>query len=107
MGAVFFLSFFFLPSLFFFFFPWRLKHELNVISAVVCARCAIIRQVVVVSHKFEGVRILERHRMVNAALRVELTETVHALSITAKTPEQWERDAISTPSPPCLGGSKR
>lgn len=42
--------------------------------------------VTVVSDNFEGVAILERHRMVNDCLQEELEQKgVHALSIKAKT----------------------
>ena len=43
--------------------------------------------VMVVSDAFSGKSRLERHRMVNAALADEL-KTVHALVITALTPEE-------------------
>lgn len=42
--------------------------------------------VIVVSDKFDGVALIDRHRMVNECLKVELEEKgVHALSIKAKT----------------------
>ena len=42
--------------------------------------------VVVVSDSFEGVALIERHRMVNDCLKEELEEKgLHALSIKAKT----------------------
>lgn len=44
--------------------------------------------VVVVSAAFAGKPRLERHRMVNAALAEELKGRVHALAITALTPEE-------------------
>lgn len=45
----------------------------------------------IVSEQFEGKRLLERHRMVNAALEKEMKE-IHALSITkVLTPEQWKQ----------------
>ncbi|OWM76395.1 protein BOLA2 [Punica granatum] len=45
----------------------------------------------IVSSQFEGKRLLERHRMVNAALAEEMKE-IHALSIRkALTPEQWKQ----------------
>ena len=49
----------------------------------------------IVSEKFEGKRLLERHRLVNAALEEELKE-IHALSIKkALTPEQWKQQQES------------
>jgi stress-induced morphogen len=47
--------------------------------------------VYVVSGTFSGKSRLERHRMVNAALAEELSGTIHALAITALTPEEGER----------------
>ncbi len=65
-------------------------------------------KVVVVSAKFEGVSILERHRLVNSCLSAELNRAggIHALSITAKTPAQWTANSSVPKSPACLGGSK-
>jgi stress-induced morphogen len=63
--------------------------------------------VTVVTSKFDGVPLIERHRQVNAALADELASGVHALAIAAKTPEQWSKSQ-QTPltTPNCLGGSK-
>jgi BolA protein len=47
--------------------------------------------VVVVSPAFAGKSRLERHRLVNAALAEELQGGVHALAITALTPEERQR----------------
>ncbi len=44
--------------------------------------------VVVVSPAFAGKSRLERHRMVNAVLAEELAGPVHALAVTALTPEE-------------------
>merc|ERR1712216_3012 len=53
-------------------------------------------KVVVVSTKFDGQKLIDRHRSVNNVLSKELAgeavegaPAVHALSIVAKTPEQW------------------
>ncbi|XP_030638378.1 bolA-like protein 1 [Chanos chanos] len=63
-------------------------------------------RVLVVSTQFEGQSLLQRHRMVNEALREELSTCVHALAIQAKTPQQWGSNPSLAKSPPCLGGSK-
>jgi BolA protein len=64
-------------------------------------------KVVIVSARFAGVGLVQRHRLVNAALAEELGGGVHALSIEALTPEQWAaRGGATLASPPCLGGSK-
>ncbi|XP_022971633.1 protein BOLA2 [Cucurbita maxima] len=45
----------------------------------------------IVSERFEGKRLLERHRLVNAALEEEMKE-IHALSIKkVLTPQQWKQ----------------
>mmetsp|Transcript_37023 Transcript_37023/g.81340 ORF Transcript_37023/g.81340 Transcript_37023/m.81340 type:complete len:135 (-) Transcript_37023:439-843(-) len=65
-------------------------------------------KVVVVSEAFESKPLIARHRLVNDALQEELAGPIHALSIVAKTPEQWEKSGGTFPkSPPCMGGSKR
>ncbi|KAJ8683164.1 hypothetical protein QAD02_018956 [Eretmocerus hayati] len=62
-------------------------------------------KVVVVSDQFENVPLIKRHRMVMDLLKHELQNGVHALSIVAKTPSQWEESEKSIePSPNCRGG---
>ena len=64
-------------------------------------------KVVVVSNSFEGKNLLGRHRLVNASLRAELEAGLHALSIIALTPAQWqERGGEVMASPLCGGGNK-
>ena len=58
------------------------------------------------SKAFEGKKLLDRHRMVNDALAKELEDSIHALSIQAKTPAQWAKSSKVADTPPCLGGSK-
>lgn len=49
----------------------------------------------IVSAAFEGKRLLERHRLVNAALTEEMKE-IHALSVTkALTPQQWQQEGAA------------
>ena len=50
--------------------------------------------VIVVSPAFAGKSRLERHRMVNAVLADELSGKIHALAVTALTPE----DAAKQPA---------
>ncbi|XP_028171595.1 bolA-like protein DDB_G0274169 [Ostrinia furnacalis] len=62
-------------------------------------------KVVVVSDKFDGLPLIKRHRLVNDLLKEELQTGVHALSIVAKTPTQWdESDKVVESSPNCRGG---
>lgn len=68
-------------------------------------------KVVVVSPDFDGMTIIQRHRKVNSVLADELQREggIHALSIVAKTPAQWNEmvksgTAVIEPSPNCRGG---
>ncbi|KJE95377.1 hypothetical protein CAOG_008920 [Capsaspora owczarzaki ATCC 30864] len=64
--------------------------------------------VVVVSDAFKGRSLIDRHRQVNALLKDELKAGVHALSIQAQTPEQWQAaNCTVAGTPNCLGGDKR
>ena len=64
-------------------------------------------KVTIVSTQFEGMRLLDRHRMINDLLASELAGPVHALAIHAYTEANWEsRFGMAPMSPPCLGGSK-
>lgn len=66
-------------------------------------------KVLVVSEQFDSKSLVQRHRLVNETLAKELEGPVHALSIVAKTPTQWETmvangTAEIPPSPNCRGG---
>ncbi|MCA2018105.1 BolA/IbaG family iron-sulfur metabolism protein [Vibrio tritonius] len=62
-------------------------------------------KVVVVSDKFENLRLIARHRLVNQALAEELANHIHALAIHTYTPDEWkERSSGSPDSPMCVGG---
>jgi BolA protein len=62
---------------------------------------------VIISERFVGIPLLDRHRLVNDVLAHELKSGVHALSLTVLTPMEWEsRGGQINASPPCLGGSK-
>ena len=64
-------------------------------------------KLVIASQRFEGTRLLGRHRLVNQVLSAELAGPVHALAIHAVTPDEWFVDAGASPeSPPCHGGSQ-
>jgi stress-induced morphogen len=61
-------------------------------------------KVVVVSETFDGQRPLARHRSISSALAEQL-EAIHALSIEALTPAQWQaRGGQVAASPKCRGG---
>ncbi|KAB0394849.1 hypothetical protein E2I00_008084, partial [Balaenoptera physalus] len=54
-------------------------------------RCASSFRVLVVSAKFEGKPLLQRHRLVNTCLAEELLH-IHAFEQKTLTPEQWTRE---------------
>ena len=59
------------------------------------------------SKAFEDKPLIQRHRLVNQLLAAELEANIHALSIQAKTPSQWENTGhVIAETPACLGGSK-
>ncbi len=48
-------------------------------------------QCVIISDKFAGKTMVERHQLVYQALGDAMDEAVHALALNTYTPEQWER----------------
>lgn len=63
-------------------------------------------KVVIVSDKFEGKRLIQRHRAVNACLADELSNYIHALAIHTYTLDEWQQEYAIPDSPNCLGGSE-
>ena len=64
-------------------------------------------KVVVVASRFEGMGLIDRHRLINSLLHDELEGPVHALAIHAYTSEDWSKRFGTAPmSPPCAGGSR-
>ena len=47
-------------------------------------------ELIIVSDDFTGKSLVERHRMVNQALKSEFKTAIHALSIKALTPEEFK-----------------
>lgn len=63
-------------------------------------------KVIVVSEKFNGQRLLARHRQVNQVLMDELSNHIHALAIHTYTQQEWNEIENNAPdSPMCVGGS--
>jgi len=64
-------------------------------------------KVIIVSESFVEQSLVKRHRALNECLAAELAESVHALSLKAYTPDEWQAKGTHVEaSPPCLGGSK-
>jgi len=65
-------------------------------------------KVTLVTEQFNGKMLIARHRQVNAVLKQELDNGVHALALHTMTPEEWfAKGGIAPDSPPCLGGSAK
>ena len=60
----------------------------------------------IVSDRFAGERLLNRHRRVNALLAEELRAGVHALALHTYTEAEWQaRMAAAPDSPECAHGN--
>ncbi len=62
-------------------------------------------KLVVVSDKFNDMRLLDRHRLINALFAEELNH-IHALAMHTYTSTEWARKNGAPESPQCAGGSK-
>jgi BolA protein len=65
-------------------------------------------KVVIVTDKFAGKRLVQRHQAIYGLLADELRGPVHALALHTYMPDEWsDNHAGAAPdSPNCLGGSK-
>jgi stress-induced morphogen len=52
--------------------------------------CGAKYQLLLVAEAFEGVGLVDRHRMVNGVLEEEMKSQIHALQMKTITPKQWE-----------------
>eukprot|EP00485_Elphidium_margaritaceum_P008086 CAMPEP_0202702340 /NCGR_PEP_ID=MMETSP1385-20130828/15351_1 /ASSEMBLY_ACC=CAM_ASM_000861 /TAXON_ID=933848 /ORGANISM="Elphidium margaritaceum" /LENGTH=60 /DNA_ID=CAMNT_0049359975 /DNA_START=48 /DNA_END=230 /DNA_ORIENTATION=+ len=48
-------------------------------------------QVIIVSDKFKDISTIDRHRNVQQALGDMMQKDIHAITIKAKTSEQWQK----------------
>ncbi len=64
-------------------------------------------KIVVASAAFDGKSRVDRQRAVNAALRAELEQGLHALTMSTFSPAEWADAPEVMKSPACLGGSKK
>ncbi len=58
-------------------------------------------QIIIVSENFEGLSLIEQHQLVYQILREELSEKIHALSISSHTPSQWDKRQETPQTPNC------
>lgn len=65
-------------------------------------------KVVLVTRAFSGERLINRHRKVNAVLKEELADKIHALALHTYTDDEWHSLYGEAPdSPRCLGGMRQ
>ena len=60
-------------------------------------------KVVLVSDRFEGEKLIARHRAVNRVLAA-LLPRFHALALHTYTPQEWAEKGTAPASPACQGG---
>jgi BolA protein len=63
---------------------------------------------IIVAQAFDGKNRVARQRAVYGALKEEMQDGIHALTMKALTPAEWEEAGgeVSNPAPKCMGGSK-
>ena len=65
-------------------------------------------RVLIVSEKFEGLSLVQRHQMVHRLVADQLRDKIHAFSQQTFTPEEFSTRGGSLPSsPPCTKKSKK
>lgn len=64
---------------------------------------------IIVSTQFAGKNRVQRQRTVNKALKSAFDDGMHALTMKALTPDEWEQAGghVVNPAPKCMGGSKK
>lgn len=63
-------------------------------------------KLVIVSDRFQGLRLVQRHQHIYGLLAEQLSGPVHALALHTYTVDEWAEFQDSVPdSPACLGGS--
>ena len=61
-------------------------------------------KITIVSKAFDNQSRVARHQMIYKLLNDLMTKPIHALSIHAFTPEQWQSNTIVPETPHCLDG---
>lgn len=62
-------------------------------------------KVVLVSDRFDGKRLIQRHRAVYELLAEEMAGAVHALALYVYTPQEWRNQHQTAPESPACGGA--
>lgn len=60
-------------------------------------------KLIVVSEKFNDLKLIERHRFINQLFKEELNH-IHALAMHTYTPVEWQNKNGAPASPKCSGG---
>jgi len=63
-------------------------------------------KVVIATEQFADKSLIQRHRAINAVLKTQLQNDIHALALHTYTPEEWAKQDQAPESPKCHGGSK-
>ncbi|MGX4675279.1 BolA/IbaG family iron-sulfur metabolism protein [SAR92 clade bacterium H246] len=64
-------------------------------------------KLVIVSDRFHGLRLVQRHQGIYGLLAEQLAGPVHALALHTYTAAEWAEQSAGAPdSPNCLGGSQ-
>ncbi len=64
-------------------------------------------KVIIVSESFQEKGLLNRHRDVYNCLGSYMQQGLHAVSVFAYTPKEWQTHDPVPSSPPCRGGRKK
>ena len=51
--------------------------------------------IIIISDKFDDVKIVKRHQMIYEIFKKEITNEIHAMQIQAYTNEEWKKKNIS------------
>ena len=62
-------------------------------------------KLIIVSDKFNNIKLIDRHRQVNKLFKEELKH-IHALAIHTYTPLEWSKKPSAPKSPNCTGHNK-
>ncbi len=60
-------------------------------------------KLIVVSNKFNELKLIARHRLINQLFKEELGH-IHALAMHTYTPDEWKLKGSAPVSPECSGG---